>query len=56
MKDGLVFGGAMLIKLPDIAVAAGQAEIGNAAGAAHLDPMLVSDALSVIEGLVEMAW
>jgi N-methylhydantoinase A/oxoprolinase/acetone carboxylase beta subunit len=54
VKEGLVFGGSTLTAT-DIAVAAGLAEVGKASAAAHLEPKLVSDALKVIEELVEMA-
>ncbi len=51
---GLVFGGATLTAT-DIAVAAGQAEVGDSSAAAHPDPKLVSAALAIIEQLGETA-
>src|SRR6185312_7462020 len=54
VKEGLVFGGATLTAT-DIAVAAGQAEVGDKTAAAHLDPDLVSSALATIEEMVETA-
>jgi N-methylhydantoinase A/oxoprolinase/acetone carboxylase beta subunit len=54
VKEGLVFGGATLTAT-DIAVAAGQAEVGDKSAVAGLEARLVRDALGVIEDLVETA-
>jgi N-methylhydantoinase A/oxoprolinase/acetone carboxylase beta subunit len=54
VQEGLVFGGATLTAT-DIAVAAGQAEVGDKRAAANLDPRLVTDALATIEEMVETA-
>jgi N-methylhydantoinase A/oxoprolinase/acetone carboxylase beta subunit len=54
VQEGLVFGGATLTAT-DIAVAAGQAEVGDKRAAINLDPRLVTDALATIEEMVETA-
>jgi N-methylhydantoinase A/oxoprolinase/acetone carboxylase beta subunit len=54
VREGLVFGGATLTAT-DIAVAGGQAEVGDKSAVSHVDPRLVSAALATIEEMVETA-